>query len=157
MILYIELVSLGSITASIVNPNEVFRFSAQKCAVSVILAHNHPSGNLEPSKDDKEITDRLIQAAKIIDTEVTDHLIISGKDYYSFLDSGLFDKLKLSKKWVPKYEIEENLRKEGEEKGIAEETKEGFKTGTKKGTKTSISEMRKEFGLENQSKHRPQS
>ncbi len=144
MILYIELVSLGSITLSIVNPNEVFRFAAQKCAVSVILVHNHPSGKLEPSKDDKEITDRLIQSAKIIDTEVTDHLIISGKDYYSFLDTGLLDKLKLSKKWVPRYELEDNLRKEGKEKGIVEGIKEGLKTGAEKGHKEGKKEGKKE-------------
>ncbi len=135
MILYIELVSLGSISASIVNPNEVFRIAAQKLAVSVILIHNHPSGNLEPSKEDKELTDRLIQAAKIIDTEVTDHLIISGKEYYSFLDTGLLDKLKLSRKWVPRYELEAKYRNEGKEKGVAEGIKNGFKTGTEKGHK----------------------
>ncbi len=55
-ILYIELVSLGSVNASIINPSEVFQFAVQKLAVRVILVHNHPSGDRSPSQEDKDIT-----------------------------------------------------------------------------------------------------
>ena len=139
-ILYIELVSLGSVTMTIIKPNEVFRLAAQKLAVSVILVHNHPSGRLEPSEEDKDITDRLIQAAKIVDTEVIDHLIISTENHYSFVDTDLFAELQKSTKWVPRYVLEDRLQEEKlklkseiaqsklkEEKGI----KEGLKKGKK--------------------------
>ena len=111
-ILYIELVSLGSVTMTIIKPNEVFRLAAQKLAVSVILVHNHPSGRLEPSEEDKDITDRLIQAAKIVDTEVIDHLIISTENHYSFVDTDLFAELQKSTKWVPRYVLEDRLQEE---------------------------------------------
>ena len=60
-ILYIELVSLGSITATIVEPMDVFSWALQKRCVKIILVHNHPGGTLQPSLADKEITDRMIQ------------------------------------------------------------------------------------------------
>jgi DNA repair protein RadC len=58
-------------------------------ASSIILAHNHPSGNLQPSNADKEITDKLKEAGKLLDINVLDHLIISHRGYYSFADDGL--------------------------------------------------------------------
>ena len=131
-ILYIELVSLGSVNESIVNPSEVFQFAALKLAVQVILVHNHPSGNLEPSTEDKHLTDRLIQAGRLIHKEVVDHLIISTSTYCSFADDGLMDELRKSKRWVLRYEEEDRLRREGKEAGL----KEGKETGLKEGKKT---------------------
>lgn len=88
-LLFIELISLGSQSATIVSPMEVFSFALQKRASSIILIHNHPSGNLQPTKHDKEITDRLIVVGKIVDTPILDHLIISETDYLSFDKIGL--------------------------------------------------------------------
>jgi len=83
-ILFVELVSLGSVNATIAEPMNVFRVAILKNAVKVILVHNHPSGNLTPSDDDKDITDRLIQVGRIINVQAIDHLIISPESYVSF-------------------------------------------------------------------------
>ena len=65
-----------------------------------MLVHNHPSGNLQPSEEDKDITDRLIQSGRILHTEVLDHLIITEKTYLSFRDTGLMGELEKSLKYV---------------------------------------------------------
>ena len=114
-ILFIELISLGTVNATLVEPMEVFSFALQKRAVKIILCHNHPSGELKPSEADKDISDRLIQVGIIVDTEVVDHLIISDKSYLSFEDIGLLDELKKSTKYVPKYVLEQRLKKEASE------------------------------------------
>jgi len=92
-ILMIELVSLGSVNATIVDPMEVFSFALQKRAVKLILVHNHPSGELTPSATDKEMTDRMLAIGKFIQLPVIDHLIISEVSYYSFVDSGLLEEI----------------------------------------------------------------
>lgn len=99
-ILFIELVSLGSINKSIVEPMEVFSFALQKRAVKIILCHNHPSGELNPSLLDKDITDRLIQVGIIVKTYVIDHLIISKTSFLSFEETGLMNELRLSTQYV---------------------------------------------------------
>ncbi|WP_064966847.1 JAB domain-containing protein [Tenacibaculum ovolyticum] len=114
-ILFIELISLGSINKTIAEPMEVFSFALQKRAVKIILCHNHPSGELQPSEEDKNISDRLIQVGIIVNTEVLDHLIISDKNYLSFADTGLLNELKKSTKYVPKYVLEQQIRKEAVE------------------------------------------
>jgi DNA repair protein RadC len=111
-ILFIELISLGSVNKAIAEPMEVFSFALQKRAVKIILCHNHPSGELKPSETDKDISDRLIQVGIIVNTEVIDHLIISNKSYLSFKDIGLLDELKKSTKYVPTYVLEQRIRKE---------------------------------------------
>jgi DNA repair protein RadC len=111
-ILFIELISLGSVKKALVEPMEVFSFALQKRAVKIILCHNHPSGEIKPSDADKDITDRLIQVGIIVNTEVIDHLIISDKSYLSFKDIGLLDELKKSIKYVPSYVLEQRIRKE---------------------------------------------
>ncbi len=120
-ILFIELVSLGTVNKTFVDPMEVFSFALQKRAVKVILCHNHPSGELKPSDADKDITDRLIQVGIIVNTKVIDHLIISTKSYLSFSDTGLLAKLKKSTKYVPSYVLEKRIKKEATE--IAEKKK----------------------------------
>lgn len=114
-ILFIELVSLGTVNKTIAQPMEVFSLALQKRAVKIILCHNHPSGELKPSEQDKDITDRLIQVGLIVDTPVVDHLIISTKSYMSFIDVGLFDILKESTKYVPPYVLAQKMKKEAME------------------------------------------
>lgn len=68
----------------------ILRFALQVKATSLILAHNHPSGTLKPSEADKQVTQKICEAAKIMDIQVNDHLIFSDHGYYSFRDEGLF-------------------------------------------------------------------
>lgn len=127
-ILNIELVSLGTYNETLVKPMEVLSIPLQKKAVKLILVHNHPSGNLEPSEGDKVVTDRLIQACKIMQIDIEDHLIITERSYYSFHSSGLMDELRKSKRFVPAYEqkrqFEEQLAEELKQKGAKENQKE---------------------------------
>ncbi|UOX34057.1 DNA repair protein [Flavobacterium sediminilitoris] len=113
-VLFIELVSLGTVNQTLVEPMEVYSLALQKRAVKIILCHNHPSGELKPSETDKDVTDRLIQVGIIVDVLVIDHLIISTKSYLSFKDIGLLGELEKSTKYVPKYVLEERMRKEAE-------------------------------------------
>ena len=110
-ILNIELVSLGSINRTIVEPMEVFSVPLQKRAVKLVIAHNHPSGELNPSDSDKDITDKLIQCGFILNVPVLDHLIISEKTYYSFKDRSLMDELETNSRYIPNYRLKEQLRK----------------------------------------------
>jgi DNA repair protein RadC len=99
-VMLLELISLGSMGKTIVEPLEVFRLALQKKVAKVILIHNHPSGNLTPSEEDLDITDRLIQVGKIVGCPVIDHLIITEEDYTSFVDSGIFARLEKSTKYA---------------------------------------------------------
>jgi DNA repair protein RadC len=87
-ILGINTVSIGSVSASIVHPREVFKPAVIIGASGIILCHNHPSGDTNPSNEDIEITNRLKEAGKILGIEIVDHVII-GDDYYSFMSNGL--------------------------------------------------------------------
>ena len=86
---YIELVSLGSISAAIVNPLEIFSLAVRKKSPRIILVHNHPSGNLKPSLEDKDITNNIVAGGKTLTIEVLDHLVISEESYYSFAEHNL--------------------------------------------------------------------
>jgi len=79
-----EVVSVGSLNASIVHPREVFKGAILSNAASVVLCHNHPSGDPNPSKEDKQLTNRLEKAGKILGIEVLDHVIFAGSNFYSF-------------------------------------------------------------------------
>ena len=114
-ILFIELISLGTVNKTFAEPMEVFSLALQKRAVSIILCHNHPSGELRPSDEDKDITDRLIQVGIIVDLKVIDHLIISDKSYLSFKDIGLLEELEESTKYVPHYVLAKRMKKEAAE------------------------------------------
>jgi len=116
-VLAIELISMGTVNQTLVKPMEVLSVPLQKRAVKVILVHNHPSGELNPSEADKDITDNLIQAGLIMHVPVLDHLIISETSYYSFLESGLLHELKQSLKYVPPYEIKRRYEKAAKELG----------------------------------------
>ena len=126
-ILFIELVSLGGITQTTVEPGEVFQLSVHKDAVAVFLVHNHPSGELTASDEDRDITDRLIQSGLILHKRVLDHLIISEKGYYSFANSGLLSLLEKSTKYVAGYILVDRIKKEGKDEGIELEKKESLK------------------------------
>jgi DNA repair protein RadC len=82
-------ISEGNLNASIVHPREVFKAAIDGLAASVILVHNHPSGNPEPSNEDKMITRQLVDAGKLIGIPVHDHVIIAGSRYTSFAERGL--------------------------------------------------------------------
>lgn len=83
----IHTVAIGSLDASIVHPREVFKFAVLANAKSVILGHNHPSGDPEPSKEDIELTKRFCSAGELLGIEVTDHLILGDKPDYVSLKS----------------------------------------------------------------------
>jgi len=84
-----EIISVGSLNASLVHPREVFEPAVKNLAAQVILAHNHPSGNPEPSRDDLEINRRLVEAGKILGIEVIDHIIVTVTGYLSFKEKNL--------------------------------------------------------------------
>jgi DNA repair protein RadC len=84
VVVHQETVSVGSLNANIVHPREVFRPAIMKGAAALILAHNHPSGDVSPSREDLNLTARLVEAGRLIGIEVLDHLIVSGSKYLSF-------------------------------------------------------------------------
>ena len=88
----IQTISIGTLDASLVHPREVFKGAILSNAASIILAHNHPSGNPEPSRDDIEVTKRIVEASKIIGISMMDHLIVCDSQYVSFKERGLLDK-----------------------------------------------------------------
>jgi DNA repair protein RadC len=83
-----KLVSVGSIDSTVVHPREVFREAAASAAATIILFHNHPSGDPTPSKDDLVLTARMIHAGEIMGIDVVDHIILADQTYYSLLESG---------------------------------------------------------------------
>jgi len=88
-IIGISTISIGTLNASLVHPREVFKDAIMHSAASVVLAHNHPSGDPEPSEDDLTITKRLIEAGKILGIEVMDHIIVAKNEFFSFKEKGL--------------------------------------------------------------------
>lgn len=82
-------ISDGGITATVADLRRIFKASLEENATSIIIAHNHPSGNLNPSEADKILTHRLREAGVIMDIPVRDHLIICANGYFSFADEGL--------------------------------------------------------------------
>ncbi|HRR07370.1 MAG TPA: DNA repair protein RadC [Rhodothermales bacterium] len=79
----------GGLAASLVDVREVFRHALLEKATGIICMHNHPSGNLEPSREDIKVTQKLVEAGKIMDVRVHDHLIIAGRSFTSFANRGL--------------------------------------------------------------------
>ena len=96
LIQYIELVSLGNLTSSIVSPREVFRFAISKAVANLILCHNHPAGDALPSKEDMGVTKRLLECGDILGIKVLDHIVLGRDTHYSFLESSpVFSKLEI--------------------------------------------------------------
>ncbi len=88
-IIDVQTISIGSLNSSIVHPREVFKAAINACAASVIFLHNHPSGDPEPSEDDKKLTKRLIEAGELIGIEVLDHIIYCDNTYLSMKASNM--------------------------------------------------------------------
>ena len=84
-----EIISIGSLNANLVHPREVFEPAVKNLAAQVILAHNHPSGDPEPSEDDLELNKRLVEAGKILGIAVMDHIVVSKSGYFSFKEQKL--------------------------------------------------------------------
>lgn len=84
-----DIISVGNLNSSVVHPREVFKTAIENSAASIILIHNHPSGNLEPSSEDISITKKIVESGKILDIPVFDHLIIAGNGYTSFVEKRL--------------------------------------------------------------------
>lgn len=89
-----QCISYGGISGTLVDLRTLFKFAVEHSAVSIAVAHNHPSGNLRPSIEDKKLTSRIVDAAKLLDIRVLDHLIVgidtqTNEKYYSFRDNGL--------------------------------------------------------------------
>jgi DNA repair protein RadC len=86
---HLEIISEGGITGTVADPRVIFKKALAHNAVSLILCHNHPSGNLRPSRADEELTFKLREAARFLDMQVLDHVIVSDEGYFSFADEGL--------------------------------------------------------------------
>lgn len=84
-----EVISIGSLNTNLVHPREVFEPAVRNLAAQIILAHNHPSGDPEPSEDDLEITKKLVESGKILGIEVVDHIIVTKNGFLSFKEKGL--------------------------------------------------------------------
>lgn len=84
-----EIISVGNLNSSVVHPREIFKVAIDNSSASIILIHNHPSGNPEPSNEDIQITKKVVESGKILDIPVFDHLIIAGETYTSFVEKRL--------------------------------------------------------------------
>lgn len=82
-------VSSGGIAGTVADPKLIFSAALKGCASSIILSHNHPSGNLKPSQADISLTQKLIKAGSFLDIAVLDHIIVTSEGYISFADEGL--------------------------------------------------------------------
>jgi DNA repair protein RadC len=87
-----EVVSIGSLSASIVHPREAFKSAIRESAAAVIFIHNHPSGDIKPSQEDILLTRRLVQAGEVLGIQVLDHIIIGDGSHFSFRDNGLMQR-----------------------------------------------------------------
>lgn len=87
-ILHYETISNGGITGTVADPRIILKKAIENNATAIILAHNHPSGNLKPSKADEVLTQKIKDAAYLLDIKVLDHIIISQDGYFSFADEG---------------------------------------------------------------------
>lgn len=84
-----ETISIGTLNASLIHPREVFKSAIDHLAASILIAHNHPSGDCQPSEDDLEVTKRLKEAGKILGIEVVDHVIVTKNGFMSLKERGL--------------------------------------------------------------------
>lgn len=84
-----EIISIGNLNSNVVHPREIFKAAIENSSASIILIHNHPSGNPDPSNEDITVTKKMVEAGKILDIPVFDHLIIAGNIYTSFVEKRL--------------------------------------------------------------------
>ncbi len=88
-VIKLELISKGGVSGTIVDTRPILKSAIAHLASTLILVHNHPSGNLRPSAADIKVTKRISEAAKLLDMQVNDHLIVTDDGYYSFADEGM--------------------------------------------------------------------
>ncbi|MCR5175264.1 MAG: DNA repair protein RadC [Anaerovibrio sp.] len=88
-ILSMPIISIGSLTASVAHPREVFKAAVQNSAAAVILVHNHPSGDPSPSKEDISVTQQMVRAGKLMDIPVLDHIVLGDNKYISLKEEGM--------------------------------------------------------------------
>ena len=88
-ILSFQIISSGGLTGTVADPRVILKKAIEAEATSIVLSHNHPSGNLKPSRADEELTEKIRQAAVFLDIRVLDHIIVSDEGYFSFADEGL--------------------------------------------------------------------
>ena len=81
-------ISQGGVSATIVDPKIILRYAIENLATAIILVHNHPSGNLMPSREDDNQTERIAKAAKLFDIQLVDHLIVAAGNFYSYANEG---------------------------------------------------------------------
>ncbi len=84
-----ELISEGNLNSSVVHPREVFKVAIDSLSANIILLHNHPSGNVEPSSEDINLTKKMVEAGKLLEISVFDHIVIAGNKYVSFVEKRL--------------------------------------------------------------------
>lgn len=84
-----QIISIGTLNASLVHPREVFEPAVVRHAASIVVVHNHPSGNTEPSEEDREVTRRLREAGNILGIELSDHVIVAKTGFFSFQQKNL--------------------------------------------------------------------
>ena len=90
-VIAIHIATIGLLNKTIIHPREVFKHAIKDNAYSIIVAHNHPSGNVEPSIEDIKITERLNECGQLLNMHLLDHLIITKHCYYSFRQDGKLD------------------------------------------------------------------
>ena len=88
-VIHIEKLTQGGISQSVVDVRILFKIGLEKFATAVIVAHNHPSGNLKPSQEDKIVTNKIFEGGKILNINLLDHLIITQSNYFSFADENM--------------------------------------------------------------------
>ena len=86
---HFEIMSKGGITGTVADPRVILKKALEEDATSIVLCHNHPSGNLQPSRADEELTKKIKEAAAYFDIKVIDHIIVSEEGFYSFADDGI--------------------------------------------------------------------
>lgn len=82
-------ISQGGLSGTVADVKVIFAIALKACASGIVLSHNHPSGETEPSEDDIKLTHKLFEAGELLDIKILDHLIISSDGYYSFKDEGI--------------------------------------------------------------------
>jgi DNA repair protein RadC len=86
---HFEIISKGGITGTVADPRVILKKALEEDATSIVLCHNHPSGNLQPSRADEELTKKIKDAAGYFDIKIIDHIIVSEEGFYSFADEGI--------------------------------------------------------------------
>ena len=88
-VIRLEKIGVGGMTGTTADPKKIFKYALENNAASVMLCHNHPSGNIFPSNADKQITNNLVKAGQLLEIKILDHIIIGNDNYFSFADEGI--------------------------------------------------------------------